>query len=238
LIAGTLVSCIKEDTTANVSRITNYPIITVNGPSFLIVNEGSNYVDAGAVSTEDGNEIETITSFGNGTYFGTPGVDTSTPDQYLITYSAQNADGFSGSALREVWVAPPAGDLKTSISGLYTSSVQRAPLFAPSAKYNDLEFVFIIQTGANTYKLSHAIGGYYGMGRGYGPGYIAAGAVITANDIATNDFTISQATFPIWGNTVDVSEFTVDSGTKTITFTGNGNFGNGTFKVQLKQVEL
>jgi hypothetical protein len=236
LVTGTLVSCVQDDTDG-VSSITNYPIITVNGPSFMVVNQGDTYVDAGAVSTENGAEIETTTSISNGTYFGAAGVDTNSPDQYIVTYSALNADGFSGNASREVWVAN-TGDLTTSIEGLYTSSTQRAPSFTPSAQYNDMEYVIIAKTGANTYAISHAIGGYYAYGRGYGSAYAAQGAVITVNDIASNDFSISQAVFPAWGNTVDITDFKVDSANKAITFTGNGNFGNGTFKVQLKQVQF
>ena len=76
------------------------------------------------------------------------------------------------------------------------------------------------------------------MGRGYGSGYAAKGAVITANSIPGNDFTVTQAVFPVWGNTADVTELTVNPETKSITWTGLGNFGNGTFKVQLTQVQL
>ncbi len=236
LVIGTVVSCTKEDT-GEVSSVTNYPIINVNGPGLVLVSQGDAYQDEGAVSTEGGSEIETTISISNGVYQGAPGVDTNTPDKYVVTYSAINGDGFAGNALRDVWVAN-TGDLTTSIEGLYLANAQRAPAFSFLSAYTDMTYVIIWKTGANTYEISHAIGGYYDVGRGYGPGYAARGAVITANDIPGNNFSISQAVLPVWGNTVDITGFTVDPVNKEITFTGNGNFGNGAFNVQLKQVQI
>jgi hypothetical protein len=232
LFVTTLISCTK-DSTGGVSTVTNYPIITLNGDDVVYVEQGSTYVDQGAVSTEGGVEIPTETIFSNGTYYNKPGVDTSAPDLYVVTYSAVNEDGFSGTALRNVWVYPPAGDLVTSIEGLYTANILRG-----TAPRNNLGYIFIVKTGANTYSLSHGIGGWYDYGSGYGPDYAARGAVITANNIPANDFTVTDAVFPIWGNIVVNSGFTVDPANKTISFTGTGNFGNGVFKVQLTQVQF
>ncbi|AUS04662.1 BT_2262 family domain-containing protein [Pseudotamlana carrageenivorans] len=233
-ISGALASC-TTDSTGDISEITTYPIITLTGDPVVLVSQGDTYTDEGAVSMVGSDVIETQTSFSNGTYNGADGVDTNTPDQYLVTYAAENSDGFTGTNSRVVWVAN-TGDLVNSIEGLYTADVQRAPDFAPTT--NDLKYVIISKTGANTYEITHAIGGYYDMGRGYGPGYAARGAIITANDIPSNNFSVSQAVFPIWGNTVDIIDFKVDAAAKVISFQGNGNFGNGTFKVQLKQVQF
>jgi len=240
LVAGVTSSCINEITTADVSRQTDFPVITLNGEAFQVVLQGEPYVEQGAVATEGGEEIPNETNYSDGLYFGSPGVDTDVPDLYSVAYSAVNADGFSGSALRSVMVVPPSGDLVTSIEGVYTSDVQRAPSFTPGPPYEDLEYIFISKVVGtdNQYVISHAIGGYYDMGRGYGPGYSAQGAVITANSIPGNDFSVSQAQFPIWGNTVDITQMTVNPEAKMITFTGDGNFGNGTFKVQLTQLQF
>ena len=236
LITGILTSC-SPDSTGDVSRVTNFPIITLNGSDLILLNEGGSYDEPGAVAVAGGAELPVVVNSGEGTYRGFEGVDSSKSDQYIVTYSAKNEDGFDGNALRTVWVAN-TGDLTTNIEGLYTSSIKRAPSFTPSPQYNDKQYVLIWKTGTDSYEISHAVGGYYDLGRGIGPGYAARGAVITANDITSNDFSISQAQFPIWGNTVDITEFTVDASNKTITFTGDGNFGNGTFKVQLKQVQF
>ena len=235
VITGTLVSCVEDDTNG-VSRITDYPIITVNGPTEIFVTQGSSYKDAGAVSKEGGAEIETTTKITSGDNFGLD-FSVNAPDKYVVTYSAVNKDGFAGSALKTVWVVPTKGDLVNSIEGLYLADCQRAPSFTPSAQYNGLKYVFIKKTGANTYAISHAIGGYYDMGRNYGPAYAAKGAIITANNIAANDFSFTGANIPGFGLDINISEFKVFPATKTITYTGAGNFGNGTFKVQLKQVQ-
>lgn len=241
IFTGTFVSCIEADSTGDVSFVTNYPVITLNGPSVIFLEQGEAYVELGAVSTEGDNEIETTISYGSGAYLGAPGVNsgTDTPDNYVVTYSAVNKDGFAGSSLRNIWVVPPTGDLVTSIEGFYTSSVQRGPTFTPSAQYNDLEYVFIWKVSDNVYGLSHGIGGYYDLGRGYGPAYAAAGGTITVNNLASGDITYSGSPIPGFGiNIVSITDFNVIPGDKMITFTGNGDFGNSTFKVQLTQVEL
>jgi hypothetical protein len=235
LVTVTMISCV-EDSTGGVSSVTSYPEISVQGDATVFIEQGSTYEDAGAISMAGDAVLETTITYGTGAYTESP-FGTEVADKYTITYSALNEDGFAGNALRDVWVVPPTSDMVTSIEGLYTAATQRAPDFVPSDQYDGLTYVTISKTGDSTYALSHAIGGYYDMGRGYGSGYAALGAVITANDIATNDFTATQAVFPIWGNTVDITEFTVDAASKSITFTGDGNFGNGTFKVQLTQVQ-
>ncbi len=232
-----VITACDDDSTGNVSRITTYPTITLNGDAVMLVKQGSTFSDPGVVALEGETQLDATTTYTKGVYSGAAGVDTNKPDLYIATYSADNSDGFTGTASRYIWVAN-TGDLTTSIEGLYKSSVQRAPTFTPEAKYTDMMYVVIWKTGANTYELSHAVGGYYDFGRGYGSKYAARGAVITANNIAANDFAISQAQFPAWGNTVEITDFTVDANAKTITFTGTGNFGNGAFKVQLTQVQF
>jgi hypothetical protein len=239
IFTGTFVSCIEADSTGDVSFITNYPVITLNGPSTIYLEQGEPYVELGAISTEGDNEIETTISYGSGAYLGSAGVDSDTPDNYVVTYSAVNQDGFSGSNLRNVWVVPPTGDLVTSIEGFYTSSVQRGPTFTPSAQYTDLEYVFIWKISDNVYGLSHGIGGYYDLGRAYGPAYAAAQGTITVNDLASGAITYSGSPIPGFGiNITSISDFKVMPGDKMITFTGNGDFANGNFKVQLTQVQF
>lgn len=240
MVAGVTSSCLDEITNANVSRQTDFPVITLNGEAQQIILQGDDYVEQGAVSTESGNEIPTTITYNPGLNQGSAGVDTSVPDIYPVSYSAVNTDGFSGTALREVLVVPPSGDLVNSIEGIYTSDVQRAPNFTPGPPYEDLEYIFISKVAGsdNVYNLSHAIGAYYSLGRGYGPAYSAKGSQITANSIPGNDFSITGANIPGFGLDIEVIEMIVNPETKGITFTGFGDFGNGTFKVQLTQVQL
>jgi hypothetical protein len=236
LITGTLVSCVQDDTD-NVSRITNYPIITVNGSSELFLQQGDSYTDAGAISTEGDTEIPTTTTFSSGTYFGSS-FGTDSPDKYVVTYSAINADGFAGNALKTIWVTPTTGDFVTSIEGLYMSDVQRGPTFAATAQYDDMKYIFIKKIGDNSYAISDAVGGYYDIGRGYGANYATSGATITVNNLATNSFTFTPGPIAAFGITLNISNMVVDAGTKTISFTSTyGTAASGVFKVQLTQVQ-
>ena len=236
VITGTLVSCVEDDTDG-VSQITNYPIITIDGASELFLTQGAAYTDAGAVSTEGGEEIETITTVSKGENFGLA-FSTDAPDKYVVTYSAINKDGFAGNALKTVWVKPTTGDLTTDISGLYTSNVQRGGDFAVTAQYSDMKYILIKKTGSNTYAISDAAGGYYSMGRAYGPDYNTAGVIITIADLAANSFTFTPGPIAPFGITLNMSNMIVDAATKSITFTSTyGDAASGVFKVQLKQVQ-
>jgi hypothetical protein len=231
-----MVSCEKE--TEGISHITYFADFDFQGESVILHTLGTPYTDPSVTASESGNALEVkvlVTSEMNG-YSG-DAVQSDVADKYTITYSAVNSDGYPGSITRTVFVVPPSGDFVTSIAGMYTASVQRAPAFTPSAQYNDLEYIFITKTGDNTFAISDAIGGYYYIGRGYGYDYAAQGSEITVNDLSANDFTITGSEIPGFGNTVEVTDFKVDAATKQITFTGTGNFANGEFRIQLKLVE-
>lgn len=222
----------------DLSKITYFPEFTVEGESEIIQQLGEPYTDGSVTATEAGNPLEVkITVTGEMTGYSGTTVNVDAFDKYVITYSATNADGFNGSVSRTVYVIPPAGDLVTSIEGLYLGNVQRTPAFAVLAQYSDLQYIYIWKTGDNTYEISHAIGGYYSIGRGYGYDFAFQGAVITATDIPSNSFSISQALAPGFGNVVDISEFTVDPINRMISFTGTADFDNGVFHVQLEQVQ-
>ena len=158
LVTGSLVSC-TEDETGNVSVITNFPTFTMNGESVEFTPQGVDWIDPGVTATEDGAELPVLVE-AVGTYMRSigPTVDTNTADIYEVFYSAENSDGFSGSTVRTVWVEPPSGDLTTSLSGLYSADIQRAPSFTPGPPYEDLVYIIISKSGDNTYKLSHAVG--------------------------------------------------------------------------------
>lgn len=232
LLVGVFSSCEKKYTTENLSSMTYYPTFEMTGDAFNIVTLGESYTDPGVVASEDGQALDvtvTVSGFFNG-YSGTV-VNTDVADKYVITYSAENSDGYSGTTQRTVWVVGD-GDLVNSIEGLYTSSVDRDGTPA----YSGLEYVLIWKIGENTYGISDAAGGYYDIGRAYGYDYAAQGAVITANDIPSNDLTATTAIFPIWLNTIDMTNFNVDAANGQISFDGNADFGS-VFSVTLTKVE-
>jgi hypothetical protein len=236
-LALPFIGCEKEY--EDESKITYFPEFVMEGESLVILELGESYTDAPVTATEAGEPLDVsvrVTGEMSG-YSGTT-VDVNTVDQYTITYSATNMDGFDGSVSRTVIVAPPTGDLVTSLEGMYLGNVQRTPAFAVLPQYSNLEYIYIWKTGDNTYALSCAVGGYYSIGRAYGYDYAFQGAVITANDIPGNSFSITQAMAPGFGNVADIGEFVVDAANKVISWTATADFGNGVFKVQLQQVQL
>lgn len=235
LMAASLAACERElDSMGVTTKITYYPVFELEGETDMVIPANEPFTLPGATATEQGTEIPVSVSIA-GTYFAgaVNGIDTSVPDIYHVTYSAVNVDGFPGTATRTVFVKPPTGDLVNSIEGTYLSTSLRDP--SAAGDYEDMEYVYIIKTGENTYQLSDVIGGYYDLGREYGPAYAGPGATITANNIAANDFTFGDPV-PVgaFGGEGVITSMTVSAADKTITY--NVEWDVYTFKVILKQV--
>jgi hypothetical protein len=230
----TLMGCEEDKSSEGLSRLTYYPDFVFNGDEVVFVAKDAEFNEPGVTATEKGNSIPVTTS-ASGLYFGETALDTSSPDIYDVTYSATNTDGFAGTQSRRVIVAGQ-GDLVNSIEGLYTSTVVRNGVAA--AQYTDMPYVIIRKTDADTYELSDGIGGYYDLGRAYGTLYAAQPATVTANDIATNDFTFGPA-FGVgaFGGAAEITSMSVDPIAKTVKFTTEWD-GGYTFVVTLKQVEF
>jgi hypothetical protein len=230
-----LVACEKKYDTDGLSTITYYPVFEMTGSSVVFNTLGTPFTEPGIIATSAGSEIPVeVSVVGAFTGYSGTTVNADVADKYLVTYTAENSDGFPNTATRVVWVFN-TGDLVTSIEGLYTSTVLRGG--ASGAQYTDMEYVLIWKKSGNTYGVSDAIGGYYDIGRVYGETYAAQFADIVANSIPENDFTTTTATIPGFGNTVDISGINVDATNKVITWLGAGNFANSNFDVTLTQVQ-
>lgn len=228
------VSCDSADTTGNVSRVTNYPIFTLLGDDVIYVQKGDEFIDPGVIVTEGGNAIPYTTTV-SGDYRGGTTLDTNVVDVYQVVYSAQNQDGFSGSASRTVIVYENS-DLVSSISGLYLSKVVRNGV--SSAQYTNMKYVLVWKNSNGTYEMSDGIGGYYNLGRGYGVGYAARPVIITANDISTNNFA-PIPTFGVgaFGGTATMSGLNANPSANTLSFSTVWSAGY-TFNVTLTKVVL
>lgn len=211
------VSCDNIDT-SNVSQITQYPIITLEGPSTVYVPLGGTYNDPGAIAMEGDNVIPTTTT-AEGNYRGAKSIDTNIMDEYTQTYTAVNKDGFSASASRTV-IVYQNGDLVNSIEGLYICTISRNGAI-PNANYRDIEYVYIWKNANGTYGVSDAFGGWYQYGRGLGLGYITPGGTINAVDIPGNSFTYpgNPLTNVGFGGVANITDLTVDASTKTLVLT-------------------
>lgn len=231
VITSVILASCEADSTANVSQITNYPLIELKGTNPVFVAQGSTYSDPGVTATENGAPIAATTS-GIGNYRGTTSIDTNKSDHYSQTYTATNKDGFKASASRDVYVYKN-GDLINSIEGIYTSTVKRNGSL--TAQYTNMKYVLIWKNTDGKYQISDGIGGYYNLGRAYGFGYIAGPVTITANSIPSNSFTIAPFIVNTFGGAATMSAITVDPNTKKITF--STSWLTYTFEVTLTQVQ-
>jgi hypothetical protein len=98
LLAIIAVSC-TDISTDNVSKVTNYPLMTLNGERTVILNQGDTYTELGAISMAGTEELP-ITLTGT--------VNTSIPDVYKLTYTSVNVDGFTATLTRAVVVLSTA----------------------------------------------------------------------------------------------------------------------------------
>lgn len=230
-----LVSGCTEDTSSDVSSITNYPTfvlnLTPNGESGVVyVHKGDTYTDPGAVATENG-EVISYTSSVTSQFNDLSEIDTNVEDIYTVTYSAVNQDGYVGTATRTVIVAD-VGDFVSSIAGVYIADVERST--APS--YTGLKYIFITDNGDGTYTMSDGIGGYYAIGRAYGPDYLAPAEII-ANDIPSNNFTVPNFTVGTFGGVVTMDSFSINPADHSIDYLSNWDSGY-TFDVHLEQIQF
>jgi hypothetical protein len=215
-------SCEKYTNSAEESTTTFLPKLTMNGPAYIELACGAtSYTDEGLTAEEGGQSLAVNTEVA-GKYFG--GTEVSGSDVYSIVYSATNKDGIPGAAERTVVIPECNGDLVTSIAGMYKCDVYRNGTI--SAPYQGVGPIIIKDLGGGVYQISDAIGGYYDFGRGYGYHYAALGMTVTANDIPSNDFTFGpNIGVGDFGGDLELTSFTVDAATKTVTIETSWSFG-------------
>lgn len=231
-----LTSCDEYENTAEPSKVTYLPLITIIGDPVIDLDcSATSYTDEGATAEEAGQAIMLTTTI-NPSYFG--GSEVNGTDNYQITYSAENKDGIPGAATRYVNWPECNGDLTSSIAGMYTAYLSRTDAngnVLATPQYQGVGPIIIKDLGNNEYAISDAQGGWYEYGRSLGVPYATLGLTITANDIPSNDFTYGP---PVetgsFGGLNTMTAFTVDAGAKTIDWTVEWEFGF-TFDVHLEQ---
>ena len=133
IAAISILSCNKKDDfnypdgTVGISKITYFPIVTLNGAAYIVVAKGATYTDQGVTAKAGGQDVP-VTVAGS--------VDVSTPGVYTLTYTAKNSDGFSASVSRTVVVYFTdasassndfSGDYARSTNGQIASWTKLAP---------------------------------------------------------------------------------------------------------------
>lgn len=182
--AVTFSSC-DDDSSAGVTRITYYPVLSLKGDATMYVDKGSAFTDPGCAAELNGEDVSSqVAVVGS--------VDTSKSGIYTITYSAANEDGFSASVSRRVIVTDP----NDAVEGVYTTS---SVTCNGSAKYDGQYEIIVLNNGDGTYSVSDLLGGWYAQGRGYGDNYAMTGNIsVSANGaVAMIDSHISG-----WGDSL------------------------------------
>ncbi len=207
----------ENETTAGFTRTTYYPEIKIKGGTDVFVAKGTKYEDLGAVSTENGKEIETKVN---------DNVDTDKLGGYKVNYSATNTDGFSKTVVRNVYVYDGANVNNTiDIAGEYIGKVVRND----GKSYSDMTVTLSPTSVSGVYKLSDWIAGFYAVGYGYGDALAFTG-VIQFND---KNEVVEVAMNNYWGNPFDSVTGTYDSSTGNINYVASWLGGRFVFTIDL-----
>lgn len=201
-LAFLLNSCNEES--AGVSKVTTYANISVKGPSTLIWQLGTPFVDPGCLALEGTTDI-------SDKVVAEPVLDGTVGGMFDVTYKVKNSDGFWASTTRKVYV----GDMTDPLSGYYTSAGLKRKTIKGGAigSFAGPYTVMVFSIGGGKYFIGDMIGGWYEFGRGYGPDY-AGPAHVKVN--ADNTLSMDYAYPWTWGPCTITSEgATVDPASKT-----------------------
>ena len=204
-----LVACNDDDDQLSDSRVTYYPVLTVQGDEFVIVPIGSSYTDEGCTATLQGEDYSSHVEAS-----GISDIDTNQAGLYYVTYTAVNADGYSVSASRTVAVCDPS--ITTDLSGSYTLQEGSYRLSKGVKTAYSGYNVKVSKAAPGIFKVSDFLGGYYDQRAGYGSNYAMTGYIQL---LADNTVKILSGDVPGWGDSyTDFQEGKYDPATKTISY--------------------
>ena len=147
-------SCNDDNDELTDSKLTYYPIFSLQGDAFTLSSLGSKYVDAGCTATLKGEDCtsQIVTT-------GLNDIDIKTAGLYTVTYTVVNAEGYSKSISRTVAVCDPS--VKTDITGAYTTQegtyreTSKGDVAYPGIKVN------ITKAAPGIFEVDCILGGYY-----------------------------------------------------------------------------
>lgn len=202
LISMALVSC-EDKETEGLSRFTYYPLLELEGESYMVVGKGTNFQDPGFSATLNGEDVSSQVTVSSN-------VNTNKSGVYTVVYSIKNEDGIAANAKRTVVVL----DLNSAVEGFYqiTPDSYRLREGAQVAYGSPFEML-IIDNGDGTYNVDDLLGGWYCQRAGYGTNYAMAGVISIAGD---GTLSAIRTSVPGWGDAADSVEGTFDAATGTL----------------------
>jgi hypothetical protein len=176
-------SCDEDLTTEGVSRVTFYNDIELLGEETQVVDQGTAFVDQGAIATEgDADVTENIEVSGT--------VDHTTVGYYPVTYNIKNVDGFAKSIVRNVFVLPVDRSTSDIYVGTYTGDVS-------NGTHADASVISYL--GDGLYFADDFIGGRYTIGRGLPPNYKISAYFYVNGDGLSYEALLTDSPWGPWG---------------------------------------
>ena len=201
LVSFALTSCGDKET-EGLSRFTYYPLLELEGESYMVVGKGTTFQDPGFSATLNGEDVSSQVTVSSN-------VNTNKSGVYTVVYSIKNEDGITANARRTVVVL----DLNSAVEGFYqiTPDSYRLREGAQVAYGSPFEML-VIDNGDGTYDVDDLLGGWYCQRAGYGTNYAMAGVIAIEDDGSV----ICLANgVPGWGDEADAFEGTFDAATGT-----------------------
>lgn len=157
-----MTSCEKE--IEDLSVITYYVDLQLNGEKQMWIELNSQFEDPGFTATEKGEDVSSKVKVSGE-------VHTDKVGYYVLEYSAVNKDGFATSDAREVFVYDPTN--VNDYSGTYSVDGKRT-VDDKTDNFSGFE-IEITKMNPGFYEFSDFLGGYYSQGKAYGDAYSLTG---------------------------------------------------------------
>lgn len=201
LVCFALTSCGDKDSEGK-SRFTYYPVLELDGSSYMVIDKGSAFQDPGYTATLNGEDVSDQVKVSSDLNTGKSGI-------YTVVYSIVNSDGITANARRTVVVLDP----NDAVEGFYLNLADSYRLRegAQVAYGKDFE-ILIINNGDGSYSVDDMLGGWYCQRAGYGTRYAMEGLITIADD-GTVD--LEGGFVPGWSDGPDDFEGTFDAATST-----------------------
>lgn len=180
-------SCEKES--EGLTRITYYPILTLEGDETVIVNKGGSYVEPGYSASLNGEDVSSQVVVEDN-------IDPTKSGVYSVSYKITNSDGFSSSASRSIIVL----DSADPVEGIYvTDSKSYRDYNGKKVEYGK-EFEFLVFNRGSYYEFSDLFAGWYEQRAGYGAAYAMTAKVTLADD---GTMAIVESFLKGWGDSAN-----------------------------------
>lgn len=182
------------------TRITYYPVITLEGDAVMFVEKGEEYVEPGFTCTMGEDDVtDKVTVSGE--------IDINECGVYSITYtSPNNSDGFGTSTSRTV-IVHISNPLEGATFKTQSTSFRVYGAGDPVSfdKGDGAEYVstIIYHRGDGVFVVDDMFGGWYSQRAGYGANYNMEGTIQIKDD---NTIELIDSYVPGWGDGLDYLE--------------------------------